>query len=270
VSETRPLHGVDDLITCEAVALELPAATVGLRIASGLLDVLCQAVLLLVVYLVSLVAVASTDEALAAVASIVCTVAVLVGLPAATETLTRGKTPGKYALGLRTVRDDAGPISFRHAFVRALVGVVEIWLLSGVPALVCALVSPRGKRLGDMVAGTYVVRDRFGFPRVRPTLMPPQLAGWAVSADLAPLPDGLALATRQFLDRAPTLNPASRVTLGSQLCGQVLAHVAPAPPAGHHPEAVLAAVIAERRRRDEARLARDEALRTRLRGAPRS
>jgi hypothetical protein len=145
------------------------------------------------------------------------------------------------------------------------VGFVEIWGLVGAPALVCSLVSPRGKRLGDMVAGTYVVRDRFPFPVVRPVMMPPQLARWAAAADLAPLPDGLALATRQFLNRASTLNPASRATLGTQLLTRALEHVAPPPPPGHHPETVLSAVLAERRRRDEARLARDEALRSRLR-----
>ena len=72
-----------------------------------------------------------------------------------------GRTIGKFVLGTRTVRDDAGPISFHHAFVRHLVAVVEIWVFSGVPALVSALVSPKGKRLGDYAAGTYVVRDRF-------------------------------------------------------------------------------------------------------------
>jgi hypothetical protein len=147
------------------------------------------------------------------------------------------------------------------------VGFVEVWAFSGVPALVCALVSPRGKRVGDIVAGTYVVRERFPMPQVRLTTMPPQLAGWAASADIAPLPEGLALAVRQFLDRAPSLNPQSRATIGADLAGQALRHVAPTPPAGHHPETVLAAVLTERRRRDEARLARDEQLRARLRAA---
>jgi uncharacterized RDD family membrane protein YckC len=220
--------------------------------------------------MVVVVAVSGTDQALRAVATLVLTVTVLVALPTAVETLTRGRTLGKLVFGLRTVRDDAGPISFRHAFVRALVGVVEIWVLSGVPALVCALVSARGKRLGDMVAGTYVVRERFARPTVRPATMPPQLAGWAASADVAPLPDGLALAARQFLDRAATLNPASRAALGSQLADQALTRVSPPPPPGQHPEAVLAAVLAERRRRDELRLARDQQLRDRLRAGSRS
>jgi uncharacterized RDD family membrane protein YckC len=268
VSDVHAL-GEDDLVTGEAVALDLPPATVGLRVASGLLDVLVQLAALVVVYLVATVAVSEADDALLAVAAVVSTVLVLVVLPTTVETLTRGRSLGKVTLGLRAVRDDAGPVAFRQSFVRALVAVVEIWALSGVPALLCALVTTRGKRLGDVVAGTYVVRERFPFPGVRPVAMPPYLAGWAAAADMAPLPDGLALAVRQFLDRAPTLNPGSRAALGAQLCTQVLSHVAPAPPPGQAPEAVLAAVIAERRRRDEARLGRDERLRERLRAAVR-
>lgn len=262
--------GTDDLVTGEAVALDLPAATVGLRVASAVVDLLVQAVVLAVLILVSLTAVASSDAALRAVAGVVSTVAVLVVLPTSVETLTRGRSLGKLVFGLRTVRDDAGPITFRHAFLRSLLAVVEVWALSGVPALLSALVNRRGKRLGDMVAGTYVVRERFPFPGVRPALMPPQLASWAASADVAPLPDGLALAVRQFLDRAPTLNPVSRSALGRQLVDRVLTRVAPSPPPGHHPETVLAAVLAERRRRDELRLAREEQLRVRLRSHSRS
>jgi uncharacterized RDD family membrane protein YckC len=258
--------GSDDLVTGEAVALDLPAATVGLRVASGVIDVLVEVLVMVAGLTVALVSVSSSDDALVAVASVVTTVVALVALPTAVETLTRGRSLGKVVLGLRTVRDDAGSISFRHAFIRSLVGVVEIWVLAGVPALLCALVSPRGKRLGDMVAGTYVVRQRFRLPAVRPAAMPPQLAAWATSADVAPLPDGLALAARAFLDRAPTLNPTSRAALGTELATQALTRVAPPPPPGHHPETVLAAVLAERRRRDELRLARDEALRERLRG----
>jgi uncharacterized RDD family membrane protein YckC len=254
----------DDLVTGEAVALDLPAATLGVRLASGVLDLIVQAVALTVLVVIALVAVSSSDGALRAVAGVLTTVAVLVVLPTTVETLTRGRSVGKLVLGLRTVRDDAGPISFRHAFLRSLVAVVEIWVLSGVPALVSALVNPRGKRLGDLVAGTYVVRERFAFPGVRPVMMPPQLASWAAGADVAPLPDGLALAARQFLDRAPTLNPVSRSALGEQLLHAALTRVAPAPPPGHHAETVLAAVLAERRRRDELRLARDELLRQRL------
>jgi len=70
------------------------------------------------------------------------------------------------------------------------------------------------------------------------------------------LPDGLALATRQFLGRAQTLHPASRARLGDELSGQIGRLVAPPPPPGTHPEMFLAAVLAERRDREFAAASR--------------
>jgi len=256
--------GVDDLVTGEAVALELPAAGIALRTLSGFLDVSVTVLALIVGLLLAPLLTQGADEAIAAVATTVLMVLVFVVLPTTLETLTRGRSVGKFATGLRTVRDDAGPIGFRHALTRALVGLVEIWLLLGVPALVSGLVSSKGKRLGDYAAGTYVVRERVHITLPPPPMMPPHLAAWAAGADIARLPDGLAMAVRQFLMRAPLLSPPSRATLGLQLHDEVVAYLAPQPPAGTHPELVLAAVIADRRRRDWIRLQRDAALRSRL------
>jgi uncharacterized RDD family membrane protein YckC len=256
----------DDLVTGEAVALDLPPASLALRLASGLVDVCLSVVLLVVVALVAMTATLRTDAALAWVAFIATLVTVLIVVPTATETLTRGRSLGKWALGLRTVRDDAGPISFQHAFVRALLGVVEVYAFSGAPAFLSALVSGRGKRLGDHAAGTYVVRERVRLKLPAPPAMPPALAGWAHSADIRPLPTGLALAVRQYLGRADGLAPAARASVGEQLAGQVLPLVAPPPPPGTAPEAFLAAVVATRRERDTERLSREAALRRRLTG----
>ena len=99
----------------------------GVRLASGLVDVLATGALLLVVIFTFLVAALRTDGALAQVAFVGTLVVVFLVFPTTVETLSRGKSLGKWAFGLRTVRDDAGPISFQHAFVRALVGFVEIY-----------------------------------------------------------------------------------------------------------------------------------------------
>lgn len=256
--------GVDDLVTGEAVALELPAAGVAVHAVSGAIDVVATLLLLWAASAVAVVATAGSDEALASTAMLLAVVLALLVLPTTLETLSRGRSLGKLALGLRTVRDDAGPIGFRHAFTRALVGVVEIWLLFGIPALVSGLVSAKGKRLGDYAAGTYVVRERVRMTIPPPPAMPPALAGWAVGADIARLPDGLAMAVRQFLGRAAGLSPASRASIAAELQAEVLRHVAPPPPAGSHPEMVLTAVIADRRRRDGQRLQREAELRARL------
>ena len=261
-SSSASYAGIDQLVTGEAVALELPPASLGLRIASGLIDVTIQFLLIVVGIVVATVA--APSEALFGVASILLIAFSLVIGPAVLETLTMGRTIGKFALGIRTVRDDAGPISFHHAFVRHLIGVIEIWVFSGVPALVCALVNSKGKRLGDLVAGTYVVRDRYRLHLPWPVEMPPYLAHWAASADIAPLPDSLAVSLRQLLGRTRTLSPEARHSLVTHILTEVQQHVSPPPPPGTHPEDFLAAVAAERRRRDELRLWREADLRWRL------
>lgn len=254
----------DDLVTGEAVALDLPAAGLGVRIASGLVDLLVTFVLLLALLIVFSIATIDTDEALATVAVIAVSVLVFVAFPTALETLTRGRSLGKLALGLRTVREDAGPITFQHALIRSLIGFVEIYALFAVPAFFCMLISPRGKRLADYAAGTYVVRARVGLSLPHPVAMPPYLARWAASADMTSLPSGLALGVRQYLQRIHTLDPASRAAVGARLADRVSEHVAPPPPAGTRPEDFLAAVIAARRERDLVRLRGQADLRARL------
>jgi uncharacterized RDD family membrane protein YckC len=254
----------DDLVTGEAVALDLPPASLGARIVSGLIDVVVTMILFVAAIFVFVVAALQADGALIWAAFIATMITVFLLYPSTVETLSRGKSLGKLVCGLRVVRDDAGPTTFQHSFVRALIGFVEIYVFTGVPAFFSALISSRGKRLGDYAAGTYVVRDRVRLRLTPPTLMPPPLAAWARSADIASLPTGLALAVRQFLGRLPTLDPQSRVTIGTRLADQVSQYVAPPPPPGTPPEAYLAAVTASRRERDQARLHREAELRRRL------
>lgn len=254
----------DDLVTGEAVALDLPPAAIGTRLVSGLIDVIVTMLLLVAFLVLFLVASLPVDGALVHVARVGGTALALVGFPTAVETLTRGRSLGKWAMGLRVVRDDAGPISFQHAFVRALVGVVETYSLSGVGAFFSILLSPKGKRLGDYAAGTYVVRERVRLALPPPVPMPPPLAGWAARADITPLPTSLALATRQLLNRSAQLSPQARARLADDLAARAMRHVAPPPPPGTPPEAFLAAVLAARRDRDAARLGREQRLRDRL------
>lgn len=255
----------DDQITGEGVALDLPPASLGLRIASGLIDIVAVYLLWLGSLFVLLLAAAfAQDEALFAAAVVAASVVTFLLYPTLLETLTRGRSLGKLALGLRAVREDGGPITFHHALTRALIGFVEIYAFGGVPAFFAILLNGRGKRLGDLAAGTYVVRDRVTLRLPRPTSMPPALASWAHHADITALPTGLALGIRQYLGRAGSLDPETRQRVGGVLLTEARRHVAPAPPADAPPDAVLAALIAERRERDTARLQRNDDLRRRL------
>jgi uncharacterized RDD family membrane protein YckC len=258
-----------EIVTGEAVALDLQPATFASRAVSGTLDLLLQVILIFAVTYLDSRFTGSMDAAAASALVLVTLLGVIVGYPLVMESLTRGRTLGKLAMGLRTVRDDGGPIRFRQALVRALLEVVEVWLFLGSPALIASLASARGKRLGDQLAGTYVVRERGAAARSQPPMMPYELAGWAQLIDIGRLPDGLAIAVRQFLGRASGMHPGARHSMAVTLAQDISAYVAPHPPAGTPPEAYLAAVLAERRRRDEIRLAREAAYLARLTGRPR-
>ncbi|MFC9063352.1 RDD family protein, partial [Streptomyces sp. NPDC057074] len=188
---------MSELVTGEAVALELRPARLPSRALAVLLD-LAVAVAVYVAVTIALVAsTASLDMAAQTALSIAAFVLVLVGVPIAVETLSHGRSLGKMACGLRVVRDDGGPIRFRHALVRGLIGVIEILMTFGVVACIASLVSARGRRLGDVFAGTLVVRERVpvasaGF--VPPP--PPWLAGRFSGLDLSAVPDELWLAVR--------------------------------------------------------------------------
>jgi uncharacterized RDD family membrane protein YckC len=250
-----------DLLTGEAVRLDLRPASFAPRALALLLDVIVYGLALAGLMFLVLGASLYGDEAVASAAALSTFVACALVLPATVETATRGRSLGKLAAGLRVVRDDGGPIRFRQAFVRALIGLGELYAFLGSIALIASLANRRGKRIGDMLAGTYVIRERTA--RIEPlnVMMPPELAGWAATADLGRLPDALALAVRQYLRRALALNPGSRARLGVSLADQLAGHVAPSPPAGTHPERFLAAVMAERRRREGERLGREAAAR---------
>jgi uncharacterized RDD family membrane protein YckC len=244
------------LVTGEAVALELRAAALPSRLVAGFLDAVLQLVLLLVVggtaTAISLQLSTAAQQAIAVVTYVLVTVV----YPVTFETVLRGRTPGKAAMGLRVVRDDGGPIGFRHALARGLLGAaVErpgITFFTG--AVLVSSLNERNKRLGDLLAGTVVVRERVPVRGGAVAQMPPELAGWAAGLDLTGLSDSLALSVRQFVSRADQLTPTAREDLGSRLVGAVTDAVGPAPQ-GTPGWAVLSAVLAERRRREEQRLA---------------
>jgi uncharacterized RDD family membrane protein YckC len=246
-------HLTDDLIiTGEAVALEVRPAAFLLRVVSALIDAAAYAAVLLALAVGVLAALGDVNEARATAVTIVTLAGVVVVAPTVVETLSRGRSLGKVATGIRIVRDDGGPIRLRHAFVRSLTGFGELWLTAGSVAVMTALLNGRGKRLGDLLAGTYAVRTRGADRAAPPLLMPPELEDWARGADIRAMPDGLALAARRFLDRTGTLDPTSREELGRRLAARVEPLVAPPPPWGTHPERFLAAVLVARRDREYA------------------
>ncbi|MGA7132795.1 MAG: RDD family protein [Mycobacterium sp.] len=244
---------MSEVVTGDAVVLDLRVAQLPVRAVGALIDI----AVILVGYLLALMLWAATlsqfDEPVTAAIMIIFTVLVFVGYPLVFETATRGRTVGKIVMGLRVVSDDGGPERFRQALFRALASVVEIWTLLGSPAVICSMLSPKAKRVGDIFAGTVVISER-GPKLGPPPTMPPSLAWWAASLQLSGLGADQAEVARQFLSRARQLDPQVRDQMAYRIASDVLSRVAPPPPPGNPPQLLLAAVLAERHRRELARL----------------
>jgi uncharacterized RDD family membrane protein YckC len=248
---------MSEVVTGEAVVLDVPCARFPSRMLAIIIDLTVQVTMILVITGI-IVTGSHLNPASLAAAVVAALVLIIVGYPTAFETLSRGRSLGKLALGLRVVSDDGGPERFRQALVRALASIVEIWSFTGAPALICSLLSAKGKRLGDLFAGTFVIQERLPRRPALPPLLttvPPPLAGWAQALELSGLSDQTAEQAGSYLRRFYELTPVARDELGQRIAAAVAAQVTPPPPPGTPPAAFLSAVLAVRRQRDVARLA---------------
>lgn len=245
---------MSDLVTGDAVVLGLRPARLPSRALAIVLDLVVYVAGYLILSIGLAFSIASLDEAAQAAVTVASFVLLLVGVPIAVETLSHGRSLGKLACGLRVVRDDGGPIRFRHALVRGAMGVVELLMTFGAVACIASLVSARGRRLGDVFAGTLVVRERVPGARVMPVPPPPPwLAGRFTGLDLSAVPDGLWLAVRQYLTRMNQLDPAVGAAMAARLADDLVARTGAPAPVGVPAAAFLMAVVHERQSRDAAR-----------------
>lgn len=240
----------DEVLTGEAVALDVQPVGFFLRGLGTLIDVLLGIAVFILFALVTswLIGQSVLDVIALPILTVTILVTVTVVVPTAVETMTRGRSLGKLAVGGRIVRVDGGASGFRQAFIRALVGVFEIWLTVGAVAALVGAFTPRAQRLGDLMAGTYSERTRT--PRLPPPAppVPPVLAAWAAVADVARLPDRLSRRIAQFVQNADAMQPPARARLAASLAAETSAHVSPAPAVDA--ETFLRAVVAVRRDRE--------------------
>lgn len=241
MSEQRP-------VTPEAVALDLPLASVGSRFLAISIDWTIQVALLVAVLLAGGVATSSLDSDRGVVAALAYLVVFVIvfGYPIGFETLRRGRTPGKAALGLRVVTREGGPARFRHASIRAALGLVDFLLTAGAAAVISTMATRNSQRLGDLVAGTVVVRERSGLPAPAPVAfaVPAGLESYAATLDVAGLSTTDHSTVRAFLLRAPSLPHEARTRIAASMATTVAAKLRATVPADVTPEAFLQAVLA--------------------------
>jgi uncharacterized RDD family membrane protein YckC len=227
--------------TPEGIALDLPLAGLGSRFAAALADALIQGTI------IAAAAVAVFGSGLPAATAIFLIVLlfVLFGYDILFEVLASGRTPGKRWTGTRVVRTGGHPVGFLTSAVRNLMRVVDVLPFAYGVGCAAILSSPLNQRLGDIAAGTVVVRER-GATALRSREPPgagaaPRLA--AVPWDVSAVGPAELAAVRGFLERRSGLAPEVRARLARSLAER-LRPLVPGAPAGGDDEEFLESLAA--------------------------
>jgi uncharacterized RDD family membrane protein YckC len=247
---------VDGIVTPEALVLEVDTAGVASRVMAGILDMLMQLALLfagfLLLVLVSIGSFDSDGDSTYVTASIILVTAVLLGYPIVFETLMRGSTPGKRMVGLRAVTVEGAPIRLRHAALRAMGGLIDRYLVpTGIIGVLFVFGTRRHQRVGDLLAGTIVIRDpdRARLPAAIWFPVPPGLESFAAGLDPTALTVEQYTVIRSFLMRNLELSEDARYSVALDLAAKVAATTRFGDHTRVHPEAFLLCAIARYQRR---------------------
>lgn len=224
--------GRGSIITPEAVLLDFELAGLSSRSVAYGIDFAVQFVSLLVWFgLMGVLALGS--EVGAIIVLLVGLMSIVLGYPIVMETFNNGRTLGRMAVGTRVVTIEGAPIRFRHAFIRSLLSIIDLLLSAGAVAVTTSLLTRRGQRLGDLVAGTMVIRERTS--RLNSGALqfwaPHYLSEWSQRLDTRALDAASYQLVRDFLSR-PDLSAETQNAMAFALSDHVserLPHAARTP-----------------------------------------
>ncbi len=243
---------MDGIVTPEAVVLDVETAGVASRVFAGIIDFTIQlSILWLGAMLLSISGLVDSSSFNMGIALLIA--AVLMGYPVVSEALMRGRTIGKRALGLRAVTLEGAPIRLRHALLRMMGGLVDRYLPPlGVTGMLMVMGTARHQRVGDLIAGTIVIRDpdRTVLPPAVWFPVPVGLEGFAATIDPTAMTDEQYTVIRSFLIRNRELSVNARYALAADLAGRAASTLRHDGLRRVHPEAYLLCVISRYQRRN--------------------
>jgi uncharacterized RDD family membrane protein YckC len=226
-------HDYEDRLTIttpEGVDLSLTLAGVGSRFIAATVDLVVEAIVLIALALLIFLTngFGAGAEAAAAIYAVVFFL-VFWGYDVAFEVLSSGRTPGKRWNGLRVVRTEGQAIGFLASAARNLLRLVDFLPSFYLIGIISILATGKNQRLGDIVAGTVVVRERRG-STVSPSTAP-ALHAWTPAGtwDVSTITAEEVAAVRTFLERRSTIDPAARSEIAATIAGRLRPKVAGVP-----------------------------------------
>ena len=228
------------LATPEGVALELILAGLGSRFLARLLDSVIQIGVIIALAL-GLGAAGSDRPGWSTAIVIVLIFLVVFAYDVVFETLNHGRTIGKQAAGIRVVGRFGEPVRFLASAIRNIARVLDFLPVFYLVGTISIIATARDQRVGDLAAGTLVMRDRF--PGLARSTAPITVAADAVSTwDVSAVSAAELQAVRQFLDRRLDLGWPARNYFAVDLAQRLAPKVAGIPP-NSHPEYVLEGIV---------------------------
>jgi uncharacterized RDD family membrane protein YckC len=231
------------LTTPEGVTVDLVLAGLGSRLSAALLDLVVRIVLILSVTLLTSLAGVAGGWA-NAVGALVLFV-ILFGYDVLCEVLAGGRTLGKRWSGIRVVDRSGGPVRLVPSVVRNLLRLIDILPGFYLVGAITLFVSKRNQRLGDMAAGTYVVRERVTPPPL--AWAPPDIGDKVAAWDVTLVTADEVATVRRFLERRADLLAPARRRLATDLATRLRAKVS-GPDPGMPDELFLEHLVAAKAR----------------------
>ncbi len=232
------------LVTPEGVVVEYSLADAGSRLAATFIDVLIQAVIVIVL----LIPISLGNIGMAF--SVIGVFIVLFGYPTVFDLWGDGRSPGKRVLGLQVRMSNGSGVGFMASLIRNLLRLIDGPLTLGLVGIISVAATPKHQRLGDLAASTVVIRLK------KKMHVPPQLPGFGqANQGYQVMPQALTLidvsalspsdiaSIQAFLARRWTLEPMVRYQIGMQFATAIVPRVAGLPH-GLPPETALEWIVA--------------------------
>ena len=232
------------IVTPEAVLLEFSEAGLGSRSLAFIVDLgvrlgIFWAIMVALGFIAPL-----AGDTVTVIVMIVSIFSILLVYPVVCEVLWNGKTVGKMLVGLRAITVEGAPVRFRHAAIRASLGLVDFFASAGTIAILSCLGTRQSQRLGDLAAGTIVIRERQAVAHAQPIIFQAPW-GWepyVAGLDTSALDDEGYVMVRSFLLRVREMRSVARQERAQELATWVAGRLGVDLPEQHPPETFLIAV----------------------------
>ncbi len=240
------------ITTPENISLDYELAGIGSRMVGAVVDHLLQLGIVAVISLSGILSMpVMRDQPLAQFLKsthlamiLVITFLIMFGYFVFFEAIWSGQTPGKKLAQIQVIRASGQPAGFTEALVRNIFRLVDFLPVYYLTGILVIFFSPANRRLGDVVAGTLVVRLK---DNLKPAVLPDLQVETDIPIDLSTVTGESYALVRNFLLRRENLNLAHRARLGKKIT-RLMAEPMGLNPEKLDPEEFLEAVAVEYRR----------------------